>query len=187
MRSFLTLSLVILAFCALTGCSTLQAVKRQPFVATTNAVPTVIEIPATTNIVVSPDGAGTIEVVTPAKTITNWSTNIVVEVNPTITSGIDGARTINRLANPTPAAPLVDLGLYALSGILGIVATWKTRKLQRAQDQLSQTNELLDTVIAGVETAKDQKTKDAIKEFSQLWGTRTALHNKVQQVTRSEV
>lgn len=190
MRSILLVSLVLASICLFTGCNTVREIRQRPFIPQTNAVATVVSIPAATNVVQSPSGP--IEVVIPAKTVTNWSTNITVEVNPAILGGIDGARTINRMANPTPFAPLVDLGLYGLTGILGIVATWKTRKAQKEFDRANAAeaaadhhNELLETVIAGVETANDPKTKEAIAQMSQLWKTRNALDAKVQEVTKT--
>ena len=185
-------ALVLLAFTlVLTGCGTIQAVK-QPFVTTTNAVPvSVVETPAVTNVIelVTTNTVGEVvttrEVtITPPTYHTNYVTNIVTMVNPVLESALQTIQGVNSTVNPTPTAPFINMALLAVSGVLGFIARLKTVKAQKAAAEHAKTNELLDTVIAGVEAAKSSETKAKIAELSALWKTRDALHERVQQNTR---
>lgn len=182
---------ILLLAVSMCGCGTLRerfGSKAAPFVTTTNVEPLVITIPATTNLVQVPaqvneagevvQAAGVVEVVTPAKLITNWSKQITVDVNPIWDKGISGARSLNTKFNPTPSAPFVEWGLAALSAGLGWWARVATKKKNEKQD-------LLETVITGVEEAAHPETKAAIFKISKQWQNRDALEAEVQKVTKS--
>lgn len=182
---FLTLALT------LCGCGTLREKfggKTAPFVTQTNLVPEVVIIPSTTNLVQVPEqvdsagnviqAAGVVEVITPSQLITNWTKHITVDVNPVYEKGIAGARSLNTKFNPTPSAPFVEWGLGALAAGLGWWARVATRKANQKQD-------LLETVITGVEEANLPAVKESIAKISKQWQNRDALEAEVQKVTKS--
>lgn len=172
---------VIVGLCG--GCTTSAGGKRTfaPLVTRTNVVeilatntaPQVVEAIATTS-----DGKKEVIRATNFVSVvtTNWQTNIVTEVNPGWTSTISTARTLNETLNPTPSAPFVNIGLSALSGGLAWFAAWQNRRRAKATG-------LLNTVIAGVEAAKNPDVKAAIAETSRLWGNRHDLALHVEAVT----
>jgi hypothetical protein len=185
--------IIALSALLLCGCGTLKEKfggKTAPFITQTNDVPTVISLPATTNLVEIPaqvtasgeilQAAGVVEVVTPAKLITNWSKQITVDVNPVWDKGIDGARSLNTKFNPTPSAPFVEWGLAALSAGLGWWARVATKKKNQKQD-------LLETVITGVEEANNAEVKATIAKISSQWKNRDALSAEVKSVTQDLV
>lgn len=53
---------------------------------------------------------------------------MVKVVNPMWQMGIDGAKDVNGVANLTPFAPLVNLGLMGLSAVLGGIAAFENKK-----------------------------------------------------------
>ena len=161
--------LPLLALLAITsGCASGGGLPWKPIQYETNAVPVVVEIPATTNSIPVPavvdsagvvvKAAGVIQVVSEAKTLTNWVQQVSAKVNPVWNTGIEGARDINRL-NPTPTAPLIDLGLKGLAVLLTGIAAVQTKRLSGKSD-------LLHTVISAVEQAKSQDVKDLINQFA---------------------
>jgi hypothetical protein len=184
------ISLLLISLC-LVGCGTIRekfGAKAQPFITQTNDVPEIVFIPATTNLVhipaqVNPAGeivqeAGVVEVVNPSRTITNWSKQITVDVNPLWDKGITGARSLNTKFNPTPSAPFVEWGLAALSAGLGWWARVATKKANKKQD-------LLETVITGVEEANLPAVKESIAKVSRQWQNRDALEAEVQKLTKN--
>lgn len=177
------LALLAAGLCALllglTGCSALTGGQQRtlrPIVERTNIVETVLVTPASTNTVQTP--AGPVQLVTPPAAVTNWQTNVVVEVNPLWQQTISGARTLNETLNPTPTAPFVNIGLSALSGALAWFAAWQTRKRQREAG-------MLNAVIAGVEAAKNPEVKKVIAETATLFGNDRDLRERVRAVTHS--
>lgn len=181
-------AILILSLLLVTGCASGPNAMWKPFQRSTNVVEAVVEIPATTNVVEKPallDTNGTIlapatiiEVVTPQRFLTNFVTNVSVEVNPTWQKGISGAQTVNSMANPTPTAPLVNLGLGALATALGWWARLQTRKANKNMD-------LLETVITGVEEANKPDVKETISKIAKQWGNSKDLEAQVQRVTKS--
>ncbi len=152
-----------------------------PVITRTNAAPEIVTNQVTQIVPVVVTNADSITVTNYVTNLahvvsTNWQTNIVSAVNPIWTQTIDGARAVNSTLNPTPSAPFVNIGLTALSGVLGWFAAWQNRRRARATG-------LLNTVIAGVEAAKNPDVKKAIAETSKLWGTRNELAAHVAQVT----
>jgi hypothetical protein len=180
---------ICLALCA--GCAGVKSAVRQPLIVTTNVTSTVVEVPAKTTVVrtgitavETPQGiqftTNYTETIKPAASVTNRQTNITVAVNPALTQTLEIASEANRLVNPTPAAPFVELGLVALTGILGILARWKQSKLQREIEAHNKTNDLLEAVINGVEVAKQPETKQAIANVAKQWKVARELDSKVQ-------
>lgn len=167
-----------------TGCAT--GSKLSPYQRATNVVETVVEIPATTNIVERPavtnsageivEPAVSVEVITPARLLTNFSTNIVVNPNPKWIGSIETIKTINSSVNPTPSAPIINgvLGLLA-AGLAwwGRVATVRANKKQT----------MLETVITGVEKANSQEVKDAISVAATQYGIYKELRAEVKKQT----
>lgn len=191
---------LIIALCALTlvGCGTLKekfGAKAQPFITTTNEVADVVLIPATTNLVqvpaqVNPAGeivqpAGVVEVVTPAKLLTNWVKRIDVQVSPVYQQGITGAQSLNSKFNPTPSAPFVEWGLTALAGGMAWWARVLTRKKNEALANANKKQDLLETVIIGVEEANLPAVKESIAKVSRQWQNKDALEAEVQKITKS--
>lgn len=187
MKTLLLLSLVLL-----TGCSTLQSVKK-PFITTTNVVEHVDTIAAVTNTVAEPIvengqvvGTNFVLTVTPPKQVVRFSTNIVTVVNPDLESAISTAKGINSTLNPTPSSPLINIGLTGVSLVLGWWARRKTIAAARAQEQASANNELLEVVITGVEAAKNPEVKEKVAEIADQWKVSRALKARVDEVTRKD-
>lgn len=126
----------------------------------------VVAMPAITN--TSPSGD---YVVTPGYLATNFV------VNPSAQQSIQAIKEANGILNPTPSAPLVNMGLTALSGILGIVAAWKTRKA-------NQNATVADLLIESIETANKPEVKAAIEQLSLKRGKADLVHSKVKQITK---
>lgn len=197
--------IVALSALMLCGCGTIRekfGAKAQPFITTTNEVADVVVIPATTNLVQVPaqvnasgeivQAAGVVEVVTPAKLLTNWVKRIDVQVSPVYQQGITGAQSLNSKFNPTPSAPFVEWGLTALASGMAWWATVLTRKKNEAlakaqehQEEVSKKQDLLHTIIIGVEEANLPAVKESIAKVSRQWQNRDALEAEVQRVTKS--
>jgi len=124
----------------LPACSSLNPFTKTPGAVTS----TVVQVPATTNQVVQ--GTNVIVTITPATTVTNFTTNYVYSVNPAYTQAIQTAQQVNSAANPTPTAPIITWGLGILAAGLG---WWANRK----NNQANSVQDLLTTVIKGVEAA----------------------------------
>lgn len=194
MKNLIFIALLVVA----TGCGTLREKfggKTAPFVTQTNLVPEVVIIPSTTNLVHVPEqvdsagkviqAAGVVEVVTPSQLITNWTKHIMVDVNPVWEKGISGARSLNTKFNPTPSAPFVEWGLSALTAGLFWWSRVATRKRNEAEAKASQKQDLLETVILGVEEANLPAVKESIAKISKQWQNRDALEAEVQKLTKS--
>jgi hypothetical protein len=191
--------LLLIAYVAalLTGCGTLQAIK-QPFTRSTNAVPVVVNlpgstnlveriVPAATNIIAQPDGTLAVNIrpayvtnlvtIEAPRSVTNYVTNVTVAVNPALESALSTVSTVNRF-NPTPSAPLVEFGLAGLAAALGFVARLKTRA---ANENAS----IARTAILAIEEAKSAETKAAAARLSQAVGNAPQLNAMVQKLTRA--
>jgi len=99
-------------------------------------------------------------------------------VNTNLTSLIERMRLANAALNPTPTAPLVNLGLAGFSACLTILAAYKNDKARRSAKSLQ-------SVVAGVELAGDKKTKDQIAKMAGMLGSAADLAKTVQTVTRT--
>lgn len=148
---FLALFCPVALLCA--GCqSTHSPIRPEPIVQT--------------NVVTLPSG----------QSVTNTVTNTIYVVNPDWQRAIDAARGVNETFNPTPTAPLVNIGLGALSTVLGLIAAWKSR-------QAKSNGEQLETVVQGVEIAGNSEVKAKIEEVSRVKGVASDLASTVKAIT----
>lgn len=104
--------------------------------------------------------------------VTVLQTNSVYSVNPDLLTGINTAREVNNLTNPTPSAPLVELGLGALVAGLGWYAKIKNQKLKGAES-------LVSVLVQGVEKNGSKEVKQTIAEVSKLRGLSAELEKAV--------
>lgn len=97
---------------------------------------------------------------------TNWVTNTVFEARPEITSGLRAAETINAVANPTPYAAPIGLGLGLAGLAVGGYASLRNRQYGKAAEAIITGIERVDTngvVKAKVaEIAKDKGVADFV-------------------------
>tara|TARA_R110000787_G_scaffold140636_3_gene254188 strand:+ start:1715 stop:2200 length:486 start_codon:yes stop_codon:yes gene_type:complete len=107
---------------------------------------------------------------------TNYTTNVVYEVKGGWLKSISGAKAANSALNPTPTAPLINIGLGVLVAALGVFARFKTKRAEKAEG-------LLGTLITGVELAGDKKTKESIKKIAQNFKQARDLHKRVKTQT----
>lgn len=169
------LALLSLAAVFTVGCTTGGSpfVKR-PVIETATVTNTVPVITAVTNTVpgLPPQVVTVTNLVDEIRTVT--LTNTVVEISPDWLDGIGTARAVNAIANPTPTAPLVELSLAGLAAALGWIARLKNEKAKGAQ-------ELVETLIAGVEKANNPDVKRAIQNEAILRGNSAEIHKAVTQ------
>jgi hypothetical protein len=174
-----------------TGCGTVEAF-RQPFIARTNTVPTVITVAAQTNTVagivdaktnrvgkvvtITPPYVTNYVTITPPAFVTNWATNVTFEVHPGVQSALATLETVNKF-NPTPAAPIVDLALGGVAAGLAWFARLKTRQAEKSTG-------IAQTLVAAIEEAKSPETKAAVAKLSAKLGNAPAVNELVQKVTR---
>lgn len=175
-----TVPLAMLAVLTLSGCAggplfvreqqverithTLPAVTNTVQVVT-NTVTVIQDRPVTnwlTNVVV--------EIIPPA-TFTTYATSTIVRVNPTVERTLEGAKQLNEL-NPTPSAPIVNLALGGLSAVLALVARAKTRQAS-----------VIPALIAGVEALNSTEAKAAVRRRAEDAGVQPILHELVQRHT----
>ncbi len=185
--------LLLIAYAAtvFTGCGTVAAFK-QPFVARTNTIPTVVSVPAQTNTVahvvpaatnvvgnvvtITPPFVTNVVTISPAAFVTNWSTNVVFEVNPGVQTALSTLETVNKF-NPTPTGPIVDLALAGAAGLLAFIARMKTK-------QAAANAGLAQTLVMGIEESQSAETKAAVRKVSEKLGNAPAVNALVQKVTR---
>lgn len=141
-----------------------------PIISQPSEVTTSVTVPAETN-----DVNGT-TVITPEQTIEKKTVVNLAVPNPKWTTTIETLKGLNSVANPTPFAPLVTIGLTGLSALLALIAGVKNKKLTTAQA-------VLNTVVKGVEIAAQPGVKQAISDLALAHGTSDALHTIVQAVT----
>jgi len=166
---------------ALTGCGSMFTEQRQP-VATVRTIP--VEEVAMHSATNRATGEVLVERTTNVVplTVTNWSTNVVFTVSEKILRPLAVAQEANAAVSvvaPNALSAGLNVALVGVTGLLGWIARIKSR---RAQERL----DLVDTVIAGVESANLPEVKARVAEMARLFGTRTALHERVQAVTRGE-
>lgn len=123
--------------------------------------------------ITNPDGSVT---VIPPKSVDHVQTNMVAQVNPAWSTSIDTVKSINTLANPTPFAPLITLGLGALSGVLGLIVNVKNKQITTQQA-------VTNTIVKGVELANTPAVKQTIQDLALVHGTADALHTIVKAAT----
>lgn len=197
MKPLALLSLLASVLILGTGCGTVAAIKR-PFITTTNAVPVVVSVPGSTNVIerIVPaetnvthqaDGSALVTIrpayttnlvtITEARSVTNWVTNVSTVVNPALAGAIGTLETANKF-NPTPSAPIIDFVLYSALGLLGWIAKVKTRK---AEENAS----LARTLVIGIEESQSKDTKAAVARAATAAGNSPQVNALVQRITRA--
>lgn len=162
----LILAVAVAVVFGATGCQTKFGQALNPFVTEEEVVENVVTVTDPTT------GAQTVS--------TNYVTNVVTRVSEKWEKAISGARTANNSLNPTPTAPFIEIGLASLSSILAIGVGFVNKRRKRAEG-------MLQTVIAGVETANDKKTKESIKMLANQFKQARELHKKVKEQTNKDV
>lgn len=184
---------ICLAAALVTGCAAPLFTERAV------PVPTVSEVPVehVTKTTRTDEASGAVSVVyvtnTVSQLVTNWSTNTVFEVSETIARPIAAAASLNAAVQtvaPNPASGTLNLVLGGIAGLLGWMARVKTKAAQRAAEDAEdhrqgavRSNELLETMIVGVEEANVPAVKETIAKISKQWGNAAELHNAVKQLT----
>lgn len=102
---------------------------------------------------------------------TNYVTNVTYAVAPKVQSYIGAAQSVNQ-AIPTPWQSFLALGFAGLSGVLGLVAKFKSDKAS-----------ILPSVIAGVEAAGNADVKKSIQSMALANGVEGQLSALVQKLT----
>lgn len=103
---------------------------------------------------------------------TRTVTNTVVTVSPEATAWIATARGVNSTLNPTPTAPLVEIGLGALAAVLWFIAQRKSKQAA-----------VVPTLVRSIENSSDEKLKSAVKKRAEADGVEKTLHQIVNQIT----
>jgi hypothetical protein len=173
----LKLFLPVLALAGLlAGCGTVGGL----FTATSTVTPaqtnyTAVVSPPTTNVagIVTPPQTNLVAVITPAVTNTTYT------VAPAIQGVINGAQSLAPFA-PAPFDGLAKTGLGLLSGVLAIVAAWKSKQLSSAQKIAA----VVQPVVAGVEAAANPAVKQAIQSHAVAAGVQAVLDPIVQAVSQ---
>ncbi len=185
------ISLIALA-AALTGCGLLTrpVVTQQPVVtpASTNSVlstnfpPPRVDLAITNGLITyitntPPPQVIRQVIVLPAQTNYMTVTNYIP--NPAIEQFVPVAKEINSSLNPTPTAPLINLGLAGLTGLAGILAAWQNRKAQKA-------NSVNETIIGAIEKLAPEVAnvvKPAVQAAGIKDGNADDIHVAVQKNT----
>lgn len=135
------------------GCATLDKalLNGTPEVSTvtqTNLVPSVATRQEAT-VSARADGSLATNFVTVTRTnfveqvVTKYTTNTVFELKPGIVSGAKAVETANSMLNPTPSAPLVNIGIEAGLALLAGYVSLRNKKYAEATK----------AIIQGIETA----------------------------------
>ena len=198
MKTLPALLCLLSALLCLTGCGTVRALQ-QPFLTRTNTVPILHTLPAQTNttahlvapttntldhvVTITPAYVTNYVTITPERYVTNYATNLSVALNPALASALATLETANKF-NPTPTAPLIDLALVGLSAGLAWFARVKSKQATLAQAEGVETLGIARTVMLGVEEAKSDATKEAIRKLSNAVGNAPQVNALVQKFTR---
>lgn len=144
-------------------------------------------VPASTNIVPQADGTMAVNIrpayvtnlvaIEPARSVTNYVTNVTVSVNPALDAALGTVSTVNRF-NPTPSAPIIEITLGGIIAGLGFVARLKTKT---ANENAS----LARTAILAIEESRSAETKAAAARLSAAVGNAPQLNALVQKLTRT--
>ena len=148
-----------------------QMVNGQPvLVAVTNQPPSVL---LTNTILV------------PARVVTN-EVAAGYEANPQLLAALRHGQQLNSLLNPSPSAPLVNLGLGLLSALATGFAAYKTRQQQQVRAELEPKAAALATVIKAIELfpgGEPAVLKEHIQTHAHLDRTQPDLDAEVQSIT----
>jgi hypothetical protein len=134
--------------------------------------PTAMPLPAGST-VLSTNQNGTLHVEVPP------NVTIAYQVSPKTTTTLQTGEAIAG-AVPAPYGTLAILGLTALSGVLGIFAKLKSGQAASAQEVA----DLVNPIIAGVESVGNPATKLAIQQHAVAAGVQDVLDPLVQAVSK---
>ena len=101
-----------------------------------------------TGCVTGPDGKSRIQLF---QTETNSTGIVTVHPSQAVLDTIAGVEGVNILANPTPSAPLINIGLAGLTALAGAIATWKTKRLNKETGLNSELDSALAAIVKAVE------------------------------------
>jgi len=105
-------------------------------------------------------------------------TTKVVRVNPKVAGALGLAQKVNDSANPTPIAPLVNIALGGLSGVLGLLAKKKNGEKVKVQQYLA-------TVVTAVEASSvKEEVKAAVKQGAKVAGNSLELKKAITSILR---
>lgn len=184
--------LILIPVLTLVGCGILTkpVITQQPMVtpASTNTVLST-NIPSPTVSLAVTNGLITYITNTPPPQIirqvivlpaqTNYMTVTNYIPNPSFLSGVEVAQQVNSVANPTPSAPLVNIGLMGLTGLASLLAAWQNRKSNKAIDVAT----TMVKAIEGLPPELTQPVKDAVAKMSQHRDNAKDVNDIVKKVT----
>ena len=207
-QSFLFL-LTLSACISLTACASVEKLFIKPVTtpkvvevaAVTNYVPVIVPGPVQTQIITQTVAGASVTITNTIETTRVITNTVFVPAhtetqdvitgygsNPSLVTGVDKARELNKSLNPTPTAPFVDWGLGLVTLLAAAYANFKTRQLNKSQTVVGQLKEVTGTLIAAVESYPSETTKDLkdhVKETAVLQGTQKLVDKEVQQVTKA--
>lgn len=117
--------------------------------------------------------------------------------NPSVLQGLTQAQQWNSTLNPTPSAPLVNIGIGILTALATGFAGWKTKQLQSQPkiDALQSVIKAVETfveapptptgIVATVPVSVSDQLKAHITTTANLDNTEAALSKEVKAVTNS--
>ena len=113
------------------------------------------------------------------QTSSGSETNTVFLPAPKIAHALEQLNALNSLTAPVnPYSPIVAGMLTGVSGLLAWIAKRKT-------DEASKANATAQTIILGVESAKDARVKDSIKTVARVRGNGQDVDSLVQYTVRN--
>jgi hypothetical protein len=181
MKNFLRLGLVIVFSQLLPGCgfsllkpnAGLSPVIRYVEPVTNSVVVTNLDFKLVNGVVVTNIVVDVSRTIIPGYSITNYITNTVYGVNPSLQKSLDVAQNLNQF-NPTPFAGPLSIILGLLSSGLGVYARIKSKQAAT-----------LPAIIDAVETFSQTNPgiKSLIAQKSQAAGTGETLHELVRSNT----
>jgi hypothetical protein len=139
-----------------------------------------------TNLVELPPLVITKTVFVPATNYTVTITNDY-EVQPVFAKGVEIGHAVNAL-NPTPTAPLISLGLGALTTVAGLIAGFQTRKLNKQKTTSSTLVDNLETLrTAALQIPQyaelDKRVMQKIQDLQRDKGVKGLIHDLVETQT----
>jgi len=139
------------------------------FVPRQEVTPVVTMTSGTTN--VATVGTNVTVTITPAASQTNYVTNIVYAVNPTVDRTLSTAKQVTEFI-PAPFSGIASGVLGLASIVLAFIARQKSEKAK-----------LLPVLIQGVELANSPQVKDSINKVAIGLGLQKQLDREVQAIT----
>lgn len=113
------------------------------------------------------------------QTNTGSETNTVFLPAPKVQHALEQLNALNSITAPVnPYSPVVAGLLTGVSGLLAWIAKRKT-------DEATKANATAQTVILGVESAKDAKVKEAVKTVARVRGNSQDVDSLVQYTVRN--